>query len=292
MSREVSLVLDLKATLGESPRWRLAEKALYLVDIAERRLLRFDPAEGSVRTRTFDQPVGCFAFRRGGGGLVLAMGDGFGLIDSFDGPVRPIGPRLPPGNGARFNDGRVDPAGRFVAGTLDPGKRDDAAGLFRLEPDGTMTRLFTGALTSNGAAFSPDGTQFAWADTSRHTLFRFDYDAETGALGARTVWRTWPQGDGRPDGGSFDADGCYWTALFDGARVARLDSAGRILEEVAIPCPRPTMGAFGGEDGRTAFVTTAREGLSEAQLAAYPHSGGVFAFRVETPGAPEYDFAN
>ncbi|MDE2356357.1 MAG: SMP-30/gluconolactonase/LRE family protein [Alphaproteobacteria bacterium] len=290
MARTVERILALKATLGECPRWRAEEQALYLVDIAAHRLHRFEPASGRLDTRQFDQSVGSFAFRQGGG-LVLAMGDGFGLIDHFEGPVRPIGPRLPPGNGARFNDGRTDPAGRFYAGTIDPTRRDGAAGLFRLDPDGQVTRLFTGALTSNGAAFSPDGQSFAWSDTPRHALYRFDCDPAAGTLSNRRLWRAWPEGGGRPDGGSFDLEGGYWTALFEGGRLAHLSRDGEIVEEIALPCPKPTMAAFGGADGRTVFVTTAREGMSPADLAAWPQSGDVFAFEVEVAGVPEFAFA-
>jgi sugar lactone lactonase YvrE len=288
MSRKVTRVFPHLAILGEAPRWNGVEQALYYVDIAAQQLRRFDPATGAQRVRTFDEPVGCFAFLRGGG-FVLAMRQGFGLIDSFDGEVRPFGERIAPGNGARFNDGRADARGRFFAGTVDPQKQG-AAGLFRLDPDGTVSRLFTGALTSNGAAFSPDGRRFAWSDTPRHGLYLFDHDLETGALSNRRLFHQWPEGHGRPDGGSFDSEGCYWTALFAGGRVARLSPAGEILEEVSIPCPKPTMIAFGGADLRTAYVTTAREDLSPADLAAFPDSGAVFSFRVETPGLAEAEF--
>ncbi len=259
------------------------------MDIAAQQLCRFDPATGAHDLRTFDEPVASFAFRKAGG-FVLAMRQGFGLIDSFDGEVRPFGARIDPGNGARFNDGRADAQGRFFAGTFDPQKQG-AAGLFRLDPDGTVARLFTGALTSNGAAFSPDGGTFAWSDTPRHALSLFDHDPQTGALSNPRLYHQWPEGHGRPDGGSFDAEGCYWTALFAGGRVARLSPEGEILEEVSIPCPKPTMIAFGGADLKTAYVTTAREDLSAAELATFPQSGGVFSFRVETPGLPEADFA-
>ena len=87
-----------------------------------------------------------------------------------------------------------------------------------------------------------------------------------------------------------DEAGCYWSALYAGGRVARLSPAGEVMEEVAIPAPKPTMIAFGGDDRRTAYVTTAREGLSDEELAAAPHSGGIFSFRVDVPGLPETPF--
>ena len=68
----VELVLDARAELGEGPRWHAGERRLYWVDIARRELHRFDPATGADEKRMFEQPVGCFAFRKAGG-LLLAM---------------------------------------------------------------------------------------------------------------------------------------------------------------------------------------------------------------------------
>ena len=100
----------------------------------------------------------------------------------------------------------------------------------------------------------------------------------------RRTFHQWPIGEGRPDGGSFDEAGFYWTALFDGGRVARLSPAGKVVEEVALPVSRPTMIVFGGDDRRTAFITSAR-------VKGEPKSGGVFWFRVDVPGVPEWPFA-
>ena len=157
MRRVATPVGTLRCTLGEGPRWRPEERALYLVDIAEHRLHRLDPATGEVRTRSFDQPAGCFAFRRAGG-FVLAMRDGFALIDDFDAPLQPFGLQVEADKPwSRFNDGRTDALGRFWAGTRDGSKTHRDATLYRLDPDGRVTAMANEALTANGCAFSPDG---------------------------------------------------------------------------------------------------------------------------------------
>jgi sugar lactone lactonase YvrE len=106
----------------------------------------------------------------------------------------------------------------------------------------------------------------------------------------RRIFHAFPQGQGRPDGGSFDQQGYYWTALFDGGRVVRLSPDGTITQEVVLPALRPTMIAFGGDDLCTAYVTSARIGLTPEQLAGQPLAGAVFSFRVDTPGVPEHPF--
>jgi sugar lactone lactonase YvrE len=288
--RQVDLVLDARCELGECPRWHAGERALYFVDIAARTLNRFDPATGEHRARGFAQPVGCFAFRRAGG-FVLGMADGFALLDGFDDEPRPFGAQVEAGRPqVRFNDGRADAEGRFWAGTVDTAKAERDGALYRLDPDGTVTRLLGDALTLNGAAVSPDGRTFYLSDTPSHEIGA--YDLHEGALSNRRVFHAFPHGQGRPDGASLDAEGFYWCALYAGGRVARLSPQGEIVEEVAIPAPNVTMIGFGGEDLRTAYVTTARQNTPPEALARFPRAGGLFAFRVETPGLAEAPFGD
>lgn len=284
-----TLLLDAHAELGECPRWHAHERRLYWVDIARCELHRLDPATGLDEVRSFDDPVGCFAFRAAGG-LVLGMKSGAALIDDFDGSLRPFGPQIFADRlHHRFNDGRTDPAGRFWIGSVNAAKDTPDAGLYRLNPDGTLTEIELGMMTANGAAFSADGARFCHADTPSHALRH--YDVVDGALTNRRVFHQFVQGTGRPDGGSFDEEGCYWTALFDGGRVVRLSPAGELLATVTLPVTHPTMIAFGGGDRRTAFVTSARTGLTADALADQPHAGGIFTFRVDVPGVPEWSFA-
>ena len=289
--REVALALDARLTVGEGPRWHAAERALYFVDVPARTLHRWDPATGDRRSRGFDAQCACFAFRSAGG-FVLGMEAGFALIDDFDAPLRPFGAQVEADRPwSRLNDGRTDLQGRFWSGAMDTSKQHHDARLHRLDPDGSVTTWAEGAYTSNGAAVSPDGRTFYYSDTPEHRLDAFDLDPASGALSNRRTFHQWPHGHGRPDGGSVDEDGCYWSALYAGGRVARLSPTGEVVEEVAVPAPKPTMIAFGGDDRRTAYVTTAREGLTNEELVAAPGSGGVWSFRVDVPGLPETPFA-
>lgn len=276
--------------LGEGPRWHAGESLLYWVDIAANALHRFDPASRIHETRIFAAPVGCFAFRRSGG-LLLAMKDGFAMLSDWDAAPVPFGEQLfRERPDIRFNDGRTDPAGRFWAGTVNTKKSAQDAALYRLDLDGSITEVEGGMLTCNGAAFDEARQRFYHADTPSHALRAYDYDLESGTLSGRRILHQFPFGKGRPDGGSVDEEGCYWTALFDGGRVARLSPDGEILMEVPLPVTRPTMIAFGGTDRRTAYVTTARTGLTDDQLAQQPLAGALFSFRVDVPGLPEWDF--
>lgn len=282
--------LEFNAGLGECPRWHGRERRLYWVDIDACALHRFDPETGVNETRRFAQPVGCFAFVAGGG-FLLGMKDGFALLAGWNAEPEPFGEQLLAGRpDLRMNDGRTDPQGRFWAGTVDMAKRAHDATLYRLDHDGTVTAIESGMLTCNGAAFDATGSRFYHADTPTHALRCYDVDARTGSLHNRRILHRFPMGKGRPDGGSVDAEGFYWSALFDGGRVVRLSPEGEIVATVHLPVSRPTMIAFGGEDLRTAYVTTARVGLDKQALAKEPLAGSIFRFEVDVPGLAERDF--
>lgn len=282
------LTIDARAGLGECPRWSVREQVLYWVDIAACSLNRFDPASGENRSRVFDEPVSCFAERRKGG-FVLAMRNRFALIDQFEAPLCWLGEPVEVPAGGRFNDGRCDANGRFLAGTID---FDESGGaLYRVDARGAVTCLVDGVRSANGLAFSPNGNTMYWSDTRNHIVRCWDYHVASGAISDARTFAEFEPGNGRPDGASVDADGCYWSALYDGARVARFAPDGRLLEEVAIPSRHVTMITFGSDDLRTAYVTTARQQLGTGELARHPCSGGIFSFRVKVPGLPESSFA-
>lgn len=286
----VSIALDARAELGEGPRWHAAERRLYWVDIARCELHRFDPASGQDEVRVFAQPIGCFAFRSAGG-LLLAMKDGLAILPEWAAAPEPFGEQIFASRpDLRFNDGRTDPAGRFWAGSVNMAKNAQDAALYRIDLDGTITEIEGGMTTCNAAAFNADGTSFCHADTPSHALRGYDVDPASGTLSNRRIVHQFEHGTGRPDGGSFDAEGCYWSALFDGGRVVRLSRDGELLQTVDLPVSRPTMIAFGGDDLRTAYVTTARTGLSDEQLSRERHAGAIFTFRVDVPGLPETPF--
>lgn len=278
------LLLDAGALLGESPFWHAGEQRLYWVDIEGRKIHRTDPATATDEVMELGEQVGCIA-PRADGGLVAALENGCALIDAWGAAPRPFGAAvLSDKPDQRFNDGRVDAAGRLWVGSLTSDKAHPAATLYRLDPDGSLTEIFGGLTTSNGAAFSPDGRIFYHADTPTHAIRAYDVDPAAGTLSHGRIFHQFATGNGRPDGAAVDAEGCYWSALWDGWRVVRFSPAGELIQTIDLPVQRPTMVAFGGEDLKTAFVTSAGKNLTDAERAAQPHAGGVFSFRVDVPG--------
>ena len=283
-------VLDIRASLGECPLWSVAEQVLYWVDINAPSLNRFDPATGRNTAMPMPESIGCFALRRDGG-FVVALRGGFWLAAPDGTLTRKVaGAPYDPAH-HRFNDGRCDPQGRFLAGYMNETRDTKTAALVRLDPDFTLTPVLDGMTISNGLAFSPDGRTMYHADTPTQTIRAYDYDAVSGTpTSPRVLARFTADGD-RPDGGAVDRDGCYWTALYRGGKVLRIAPDGRILADFAVPAMCPTMCAFGGRDLKTLYVTSARQMREADELTRLPASGGLFSIAVDVPGLPEPAFA-
>ncbi|WP_262027871.1 SMP-30/gluconolactonase/LRE family protein [Microvirga sp. Mcv34] len=287
----LTVALDIRAELGECPIWDSHEQALFFVDIKGRALHRFRPTTGEHRVVTMPEEIGCIGLRRGGG-FIAGFRSGLWLLDSQGNRETKLADNPEDQRTSRFNDGRVDPAGRFLAGTIDEPKDGGRAHLYRYDRRG-LAALAGDLLTSNGVAFSPDGRMLYHSDTPTFTVWRYAYDPATGEATDKALFaRLQPTETdrGRPDGAAVDAEGCYWTALFEGGRIQRYAPDGQLLAEYPVPARCPTMVCFGGEDRKTLYVTSARTGRPEDELEAFPHSGSLFFMPVDVPGLPETRF--
>lgn len=252
-------VLEAGCGLGESPVWMPARAKLLFVDIPGCRLHLFDPQTGSLKSQSIDESIGCAAPVRGGG-YIAGLRSGLWLLDEEGLKVRMLAANPEDARTSRFNDGRTDPQGRFIAGTIDEPKTAGNAGLYRFDQRG-LVRLTDGLMTSNGVAFSPDGCILYHADTPRFVVYRYEYDPASGtAINRQEFVRLDPTAAdrGRPDGAAVDVEGCYWTALYEGGRLQRYDPDGRLMAQYPLAVRSPTMPAFGGADLKTLYVTTAR----------------------------------
>jgi sugar lactone lactonase YvrE len=273
-------VLDARLQLGESPVWLGAEQKLAFVDIHGQSLHWLDPATGGHTARLLDEEIGCVAPATEGR-YIAGLRSGLWLLDARGAKLCLLAANPEPTATNRFNDGRTDPAGRFLAGTIDEPKAGGTAHLYRYDQRG-LVALADGLLTSNGLAFSPDGRTMFHADTPRFVVRRYDYDPATGeATNPQTFIQLDPTGAdrGRPDGAAVDADGCYWTALYEGGRIQRYDPDGKLMNEFAVPARKPTMVAFGGTGLDVLYVTTASDPTD-----AVP--GALWAMKAPRPGLP------
>ena len=272
----IDCVAPIGAILGEGPVWDARSGTLYWVDIKRPSLHALELASRAQRQWSMPQRIGAIGLREQGG-LVGAFKHGFGLIDLATGAVTPIADPEADAPGNRFNDGKVDRAGRFWAGSMDDDERRPTGHLYRLDPDRMVTRFEAGFVVTNGIEWSGDGGTLYFVDTTAGLIYAYAFDMAAGRPGARRVFARVAAADGYPDGLTVDAEDHVWSAHWGGARVTRYRPDGTIERVLAMPVPRCTSCCFGGPDLDVLFVTSASIGLDDADRRAAPLSGGLFA---------------
>lgn len=286
----VRAVVAAQDMLGETPLWCTATRRLWWLDVDRPAVQRLDPQTGrhDVFVLAGVGAVGSLALRRAGG-LLIGRDRTLQLFDPDTGVLRPFASVEPDALDVRLNDGRCDAAGRFWVGSLDNALHRPIASVYRVDPDGTVTRQFDDVIVTNSIAIAPDQRTFYVSDTRRFVHWAFDLDP-AGVLSNRRVFVDHRTTGDRPDGACVDAEGHVWTAIFAGSRVVRYRPDGTIARTIALPVTNPTCVCLGGDDLRTLYITSARKFLSPAQRAAEPLAGAVLAVPVEVPGLPEARF--
>lgn len=272
------------ALLGEGPVWDSVRGELIWVDI-DRGLVHRRLPGGTERSFDVGQPVGC-AVPRAGGGLALALRDGFALVAAGGGGPRLVAPVEQHRSDTRMNDGACDSHGRLWAGTMSLTGDTRTAALYRLDPDLTLTRMLPGLSISNGIAWSPSDQVMYHVDTARRRIDVYEFDALRGALGGRRAAIPVAPEHGRPDGLAVDAEGGIWAALWGGGAVQRYTPDGQVDARVELPVSQVTSCCFGDPDLETLYVTTAARGAEGEPLA-----GSLFACRPGVRGLPTTPFA-
>ena len=285
-------VWDAQATLGEGTCWSVREQSLYWVDILGQRLHRYTPASGAQRSWSFDETISAVAERASAPGLAVTLRHGLALFDPESGSLQHLhaAPGEPASN--RFNDGKCDARGRFWGGTMDFGASAPTGALYRFDKSGVTKAADVRWPVTNGPTWSLDGRTMFFTETVHRQVFAFDVDVDAGTLGEPRMWLRFDKHDGHPDGMTTDAEGHLWIAHWGGACVTRHDPVtAREVARIALPTSHITNVAFGGPALKTLFITSARSGLSPAQLQAEPLAGALFAMDLDVAGMPAHLFA-
>ena len=282
---KAELLYNTKATLGEGPVWDANTETLYWIDIMGKRI----HANADVLVES-DETIGCISVRQSGG-LIFTKRFSFWTVE-----LDPVRTTLlttledEPANN-RFNDGKCDPLGRFLAGTMDMNEKDPSGSLYSFDGK-SVVKLFDKVTISNGLAWSPDYKTLYYIDTPSHEVKAFDYDLETGDIANMRVVVNIPETFGWPDGMTSDTQGNLWVAMWGGAQVTKWNpNDGQLLEQIPVPAKNVSSCVFGGKNRNELYLTSARIGVDEETLKQYPLTGGVFRVETEVEGMPTFEFA-
>jgi len=199
--------------------------------------------------------VGALALRRKGG-AVLALDDGFYFFDLQSGKLDAIQLVHAGQPRTRLNDGKCDRSGRFFAGGMDDKEELKICGLWRLDPDLSVTLVDDGIICSNGPCWSPDDKTFYFADTFQGEIWAYDYDLATGTPDNRRLFASFKSDSGVADGSTVDAEGCVWNAQLISGDLVRYAPDGSVERRIGMPVRNITSVVFGGERLDEIYVTS------------------------------------
>jgi len=285
MSEAATLVVRRRAECGEGPVWDAPARVLHWVDIVRGEILRTEPVSGRTTAAVYPEMVGAVA-QRTDGGLVAAVASGFAGFDAA-GEVDHRVDCLP--DGIRMNDAKVDPRGRFWAGSCAMDFAAGRGGLWMLAPDWTATRVLDGLTQPNGLDWSPAHVAFYLVETQARQVLRFAWDAGRGTIGSSpSVLIDADAFSAYPDGLCVDARGHLWVAEYGGGAVHEFTASGERVRTIAVPTLQTTSCAFAGPALDELWVTSAAAGIDPS---ADPDAGCVFVVRdLGATGIPSTPF--
>lgn len=274
MVRKPELVFYAGSTLLEGPHWDAQNNLIYCVSIEDNMIYAIDPETGEVGTYLTEGPVGCAVLDQKG--MILeAEKSGIFRIDPRT-KEKQLVAKAHDDERIRYNDGKLDPKGRLLVGTMGYDKTyEGESALYAIEKDGTVRTVLDGLTLANGMGWSPDGKTLYFIDTPTKKVGSYAYDPETGeAIFEKYVIEIT---DGsNPDGMCVDMEGMIWVAQYGGEKVCRWDpESGGKLEEIRMPVKNVTSCCLGGENLEYLYITTAKDGETQEALA-----GGLFRVKL------------
>ena len=267
------LVFYCGSTLLEGPCWDSDKQIIYCVSIDQHYIYGINTLNGDVRSYPTLGPVGCVVIDDNGM-LVSAEKEGIYQIDPNT-QERFLIAQFENDGLMRYNDGKLDPSGRFLVGTKgDLGNYSGKGKLFSY--DGTTVKtIISGTTISNGLGFSQNGEKMYFIDTPTKKVGQYQYKLDSGdAIFERYVVEI--AGKGWPDGMCVDIDDMIWVAEWDGGQVCKWNpDTGEKLLDVKLPCQRVTSCCLGGENLDYLFITTAKDSSNKE-----PFAGGLFRLKI------------
>jgi sugar lactone lactonase YvrE len=256
----IRAISEVISDLGEGPIWSANTNSVTWTDITQNTFHTADIDTG--RTMSFGVPsmVGAIAHSKDGG-YIAATQKGFARI-GVDGKYSPLHSFLP--DDMRMNDGKVDPSGRFWAGSMALSFEKGRGSLYVLEKDNSYRSILDDITLSNGMGWSPDAQYFYYIDSVPGVLKRFDYDLYTGHISNPKDLITFDSSSGIPDGMSMSSDGKIVIALWDGRRIEIYEPSGEKVSEITLGVSRPTSCTFAGTNKDILIVSTASQGIDRA----------------------------
>ncbi|MCE9678502.1 SMP-30/gluconolactonase/LRE family protein [Shewanella sp. AS1] len=283
--------LNVSNSLGEGVIWDCESQCIWWTDIQASMLFQFSVESNSLNQYAMPMRVGCFALIENDPRLIVAFEKGIALYHLQSQALQWLATPEIDKSHHRFNDGRVDRQGRFWAGTMVESpvenRGEDPQGinsvelgaLYCIDHQLSCHKILSGIEIANSLCWSPEGDYVYHADSVKQQIQRFEFN-QTPLSFKRPETLAYTANGALPDGADVDSDGYIWSAHWNGGKVVRYDPEGHIDLELLLPVSNPTSVTIGGKDLNWLIITSAKEGLSEQQLADQPMAGSLFIYEL------------
>ena len=257
---DIRAISEVVSDLGEGPIWTPETNSVTWTDITQNTFHTANIDTGKTESFGVPSMIGAIAQTKDGH-YIAATQKGFARI-SLEGKYSPLHSFLQ--DDMRMNDGKVDPAGRFWAGSMALSFEKDRGSLYVLETDNSYQKVLGNITLSNGMGWSPDAQYFYYIDSIPGVLKRFEYDLDNGKISNPKNLITFAAASGVPDGMSVSSDGKLVVALWDGGRIEIYEPTGAKVSEIKLGVSRPTCCTFAGPNQDILIVSTASQGIDRA----------------------------
>ncbi len=134
----------------------------------------------------------------------------------------------------------------------DPNWDKSTGQIWRIDRNGSVTRVAKDMGTANGIEVSPDGKTLYVNESDQRNVWAFAI-AKNGDLSDKRLLAKFT--DFGFDGMRCDVDGNLYIARHGKGTIAKLSPKGEVLREIDVLGKMPSNVCFGGPDGRTVYVT-------------------------------------
>jgi len=199
--------------------------------------------------------------------------------------------KLPYSSCMRTNDGGIGPDGSYWFGSMEKTPLSKVGSIYSFNKFGQLKNHYHGIGIPNTFCWNKDKTSFFISDSLEQVVYKFYWGNDGANFERFSLTADYRKKKGTPDGGAIDQNNCFWNAIWGGSKVRCLNNQREVIIDVELPVLQPSNCCFGGKDNNILFITSAREGLSDKELEAYPLSGSVFMITLNVSGLEVESFA-
>ena len=282
------ILWSLKCELGEGTLWVKEHNSIYFVDIKKKNFFSLNIKNKKKKKFKVNKEIGFLAHIKNNIFILGLQGE----LRIQNIKTKKIIKRILIEQDIklnRINDGKTDPRGNLWFGTMDNLERKIERGsLYKLDKDLNLIKVDKNYLITNGPAFINE-YNFYHTDSSKKIIYKIKTNKNNKII-SKKIFKKFLIKDGSPDGMTLDRDKNLWVAHFHGACVSIFNKNAKLIHKIDLPAKNITNCTFGGQNNNEVFITSARKGMSRADLKKFRYSGFLFSVKTNSKGILQKKF--